>query len=259
MDPFKWEIVKDRNGKTKVRIIEELEDNNNIPDEEIMADEETLSIENKKPLVNLDKHNNCYRELMTFEERKANIEKYFKNNFDWWFEGNLKIQTIYERNEKKRLYYIEEKRDMDFFEKYKETIYFTKSSMGKIHVQVTDYCHINDYKYLLKEDPEWEAKRISYWGEKVGAVFIRKIITNEDILQMKIDSFKIVKGFPEFCWKYCMLTPRNTKILRISIVENTKQELIFVKLLSQLYHLMNMVEEVKLITEPLLQGTKNLI
>jgi hypothetical protein len=97
---------------------------------------------------------------------------------------------------------------MDMFEKYKETIYFTRSSMGKIHVQTTDYFRINDYKYLLKEDPEWEAKRISYWGEKVGAVFIRKIITNENILQMKIDSFKIVKGFPEFCWKYCMLTPK---------------------------------------------------
>jgi hypothetical protein len=94
MDPFKWDLVKDINGKTKVRIIEELEDKNNIPDEEIMPDEETLSIENKKPLMNLEKQVSCYRELLTFEERKTNIEEYFKNNFDWWLSGNRSIQTI---------------------------------------------------------------------------------------------------------------------------------------------------------------------
>jgi hypothetical protein len=50
MDPFKWDLVKDNCGRTKVRIIEELEDNNNVPDEEIMPDEEILSIENKEPM-----------------------------------------------------------------------------------------------------------------------------------------------------------------------------------------------------------------
>jgi hypothetical protein len=65
-----------------------------------------------------------------------------------------------------------------------------------VHVQDVNAIDIDNYERTCKENPEWEAKRIKCWGYKVGAVFIRKFIPNEVLLQQRIDALKIKKGFP---------------------------------------------------------------
>jgi hypothetical protein len=210
MDPFKWDLVKDIDGKTKVRILDELEDENNNPNEEVMLDEETLAVQHEEPLILEQEEENTINYPVSFQERKNVIEKFFKSELEWWIGTNNFIRKTIEENERLEKCYIQAGKDMNIYERYsKQYFYFTRSSIGRVHIQTTSKYQVDNYKSLLKEDPEWEKKRRKYWGDNAGATFIRKIIPSDEKLltQKRIDSLNIIKGFPEFCWKFCMLSP----------------------------------------------------
>jgi hypothetical protein len=171
MDPFKWDLVKDIDGKTKVRIIEELDDENNNPNEETLPDEETLAVEHGEPLKTEQEEEVIINYPITFQERRTVIEKYFKSELEWWRANNNFIRTTTEENERIRGCYIQTGRNMNDFENYaKRFFYFTRSSIGRVHIQTTPSFEADNYRFLYKEDPEWEKKRIKYWGDNVGAI-----------------------------------------------------------------------------------------
>jgi hypothetical protein len=80
---------------------------------------------------------------------------------------------------------------------FERPIYFVRSTIGNVYPTN----NVNDVERI---DPILESKRINYWGKSVGAVFDKKFVSKSklEILQKKVDALKIVKGFPEFCWKY---------------------------------------------------------
>jgi hypothetical protein len=96
------------------------------------------------------------------------------------------LHKIIEENERLRLLTIE-RGEPERFKGVEQVLYFTRSSMGKVHPHATSTEYVRR-GYVKRIDPILERKRINCWGKSVGAVFEKKFISKEEkvLIQRKV-------------------------------------------------------------------------
>jgi hypothetical protein len=202
-DPFKWDLVKDKDGKTKIRILGEDDpykdfEEKNLPDEETLitsCSDNIIVYETEKSVV-----------LNNFVERKEAVENFFKSiRYKRWIENNAIIQRIYDEDEMRK---------QGCSERYKlqfkhRVISFRRTKRGQLLIvmKVKNLDIVEGPEYI--PDPNWWNNYVREWGAKAGAIFEKRFLCNDMIswMQKKVDALEIKRGFPKFFWQYCIFTP----------------------------------------------------
>jgi hypothetical protein len=205
MDPFTWELVKCKDGSTKVKIVGEDDKFKKWDDEKVLTEGDIICIRN--PEINFNQFEDEEEELeskqpVTFGERREIIDKSYKVNFEILKQSHKCVRGIELNNERLRRLVIEKNNPEGL--KYLKSWKFFKCTNGKTRI-------IKDERPTGKIDPQLEKKTIENWRRRNNAIFEKRRMTREKRkkLQLKVDKLEIIKGFLKAVCQYCSFSPED--------------------------------------------------
>jgi hypothetical protein len=172
MDPFVWELVKCKDGTTKVNIVQEDDKYKNWEKMKVLEEEDIVKIRNFETLQDEtdeeeneeDLEDKNMVELQTFDARREAIEMFFKNNIAVLRNSRIVVLRVEKESEIIHKRMVErgikiELRSWKFF----------RCTNGKLKI-------IEKTSITEDGDPELEKKRVAYWGQRNDVTFVRKKI-----------------------------------------------------------------------------------
>jgi hypothetical protein len=135
MDPFIWELVKSKDGTTKVKIIEEDDKNKNWEKYKVLKEEDIIRIRNAGTFHYETEEEEDMNEtkILTFEDKRRVIGNFYKNNLEILKSSNRYMLDIEKQNEKVRQA-IEKGADVNRVSKFIRTWKFFRCTNGKLRI-----------------------------------------------------------------------------------------------------------------------------
>jgi hypothetical protein len=204
MDPFIWELIKFKDGSTKINIIDENDQYKNWEKDKVL-EEDIIRIRNFEANQNQDENEEeeeAPDEIIpiTFEDRRKVIDNFYKENFE--IRRSSFIIRWNAESEKERIRRLAEER--------KRPDYLSKLGSWKFFKCTNDKVRISQVRSRVeKMDPIARKRAIDYWDQQNNVTFVKKRKSGEErkALQEKVDKLEIIKGFTKVVWQYCTFTP----------------------------------------------------
>jgi hypothetical protein len=201
MNPFTWIIIKDKNGSTKIEVVDENDDHKEWEKTKTLKKEDILRMVNYEEIpLEIDETSNEKEAIIesctkTFKEKKEIMNEFFDKNWKNVVTGMKNIRWVESQNGEIIEYMKKKGLSMELY-----TWKFFRSINNLVKVAI--------YAGNEKIDPELEKKKKLYWGKANNVIFRRRNMLS-DVLrekQKRIDKLNIKKGFPQIIWEYCTFT-----------------------------------------------------